>query len=601
MRRIEPRRGRAFAAWAAAVALAAVVTGAAPLKKKRAEAPPKVEETVSNLAYIVSGQDIKLEGVGLVAGLDNTGVDPPPSYYRQKLLDEMLKAGVENPKRILADPRMAMVIVRVKIPTGTTTSDRLDAEIELPAASGTTSLAGGYLIQTRLREVLVSGGVHEGKEFALARGPVMIGTEAKPNDPKVGRVLGGVRVLKDVPFNLVIRQSRKSARNAYLLEKVVNQRFHESAGPKQEGAAKTLMSDQFLVLTVPRVYHHNPGRFFEVVRRLPLVDDPALRAARQEIWGKQLLDVPTAGVASLSLEGLGPTAIEALKGGLASRHPQVRFFAAEALAYLNDPAGVAVLGETVVGRPEFRAYALSALAALDQAASRTKLKSLMDVPDVQVRYGAFNALRTLDDHDPLLGRVPVIEEPKVDPDDEDADSMAVALSRARLRGRQEDPFALYVVDSEGPPMVHVARTRRCEIVIFGRDVKLLTPVVLGTGPILLNAADGDEKLEISKIVATKFGSSDEKVVTSLELADVLRRAADLGSSYPQIVSVLVDAFKQKNLPGPLVVDAVPAGSAVYVQAAIMGKDATKKDDAVTRTSHEEPKRRSLFDRLRGRK
>ncbi len=27
--------------------------------------------------------------------------------------------------------------------------------------------------------------------MALAQGPVMIGTPAKPNDPKVGRVLGG--------------------------------------------------------------------------------------------------------------------------------------------------------------------------------------------------------------------------------------------------------------------------------------------------------------------------------------------------------------------------------------------------------------------------
>ena len=60
-------------------------------------------------------------------------------------------------------------------------------------------------------------------------------------------------------------------------------------------------------------------------------------------------------------------------------------------------------------------------------------------------------------------------------------------------------------------MIHVARTRRCEIVVFGRGQKLLTPVVLGTGSILLNAADGDEKVQISKIVPSQFGDGDQKV------------------------------------------------------------------------------------------
>ncbi len=31
----------------------------------------------------------------------------------------------------------------------------------------------------------------------MAQGPVMIGIEAKPDDPKVGRVLGGARIKKD--------------------------------------------------------------------------------------------------------------------------------------------------------------------------------------------------------------------------------------------------------------------------------------------------------------------------------------------------------------------------------------------------------------------
>ena len=76
-----------------------------------------------------------------------------------------------------------------------------------------------------------------------------------------------------------------------------------------------------------------------------MIDGPELRARRQAAWSKELLDPKTAGVAALKLEGLGPTTVDALKEGLKSPHDQVKFFSAEALAYLNDTAGVDVLGE----------------------------------------------------------------------------------------------------------------------------------------------------------------------------------------------------------------------------------------------------------------
>src|SRR4051812_832490 len=149
MRRTAPSRPWVRGALVAATALALV--GASSAKKKRREPPPpKVEETVADLADIRSMGETKLEGVGLVVGLDGTGGDPPQSYYREKLINDMRKAGVEGPDKLLADPHVSMVLVRVRIPTGTSTSDRIDAEVEVPPNCGTRSLAGGYLLQTRL-------------------------------------------------------------------------------------------------------------------------------------------------------------------------------------------------------------------------------------------------------------------------------------------------------------------------------------------------------------------------------------------------------------------------------------------------------------------
>jgi flagellar basal body P-ring protein FlgI len=607
MWRLAPRRIWALAGLLAMTALALV--GADTPWKKKNEPPLKLDETVANLAYVATNGDVPIEGVGLVFGLDNTGADAPPSWYRSKLTEEMQKAGVEHANQILKDKRFSIAIVRAKIPPGTTPADRIDVTLELPPACGTTSLAGGYLLQTRLREMMVAPGgtPHEGNDFALAQGPVLIGTTADPTNPKVARVLGGARIKKPLPFLLVLKQNRRSVKTAVLLENVINQRFHFAEGVNEAGAAKEKLTDQFLELRIPRVYHHNQDRFFRVVQLLPIVDSPGLRAERQAAWQKELLDPKTAGVAALKLEGMGSTAIELLKTGLNSPNAQVRFLAAESLAYLDDPSGVDVLADTSTRQREFRSYALAALAALDHSAAHMALRKLMDVADVEVRYGAFNALRTLDEGDPFLGRVRVLDDPTDSEDEPQDDSMAMALSRRR-RNRPEDPFALYLVDCDGPPMIHVANTRRCEIVLFGRNQKLLTPLVLGNGPILLNASDGDQSIQISKIVPLRIGEGegegDTKVAASLELGDVVRQTANLGAKYPDLVTILQAAERQKNLPGPLVVDAVPGNSPAYIEAAIFGKDTTaKKDDAVTQSKLETKSNQSrggLFDRLRSR-
>lgn len=598
MRRLRGRRGRALGIWILIAVLGFTGTGAGTKSKVAKGPPPKIEENIASLAYVVSGKEMELEGVGLVSGLANTGVDPPPSNERKKLVDEMQKAGVPHPNKILADTRFAMVLVHLKLNTGATLHDHLDVELEVPPGSGTTSLAHGYLMTTRLHEVGRAGDKElEGHELGLAEGPVITGSEAKPNDLKRGRVLGGARPRKDFPYNLVIKENRRSVRTAAIIEKAVNARFHQTEGIEQKGMAKA-KDDQFLILNVPRIYRHYPGRYFEVVKRIALVDNPELRAVRLEGWGRQLLEPSTAGAAALCLEGMGPNAIDTLKRALPNPSAQVRFFAAEALAYLDDPSGADILASSAVNLPEFRTVALHALAALDQPVAHLKLRKLMDEPNIEVRYGAFNALRTLDDQDAFLGRVRVLDELPRDPNEEETDPTALSTRRTRLSRSRPDPFAFYLVDSDGPPMIHVANSRRCEIVVFGRTQKLLTPLIVGAGPLQLSASDGDETLHISRIVPSPYDDGDQKYQSSLELGEVVRRMANLGVTYPEIVTILQAASHQKNLAGPLVVDSVPGVNPVLIEAVVKGKDVTKKDEGLKKTKMEdEPPRKGLFSRI----
>ncbi len=85
MRRMVPGRPRALRALVTLAVMAATVAhvAAAPTSHKKKVRPPKIHETVGDLAYVVSKGEMQVEGVGLVAGLENTGGDSPPSPIPQ--------------------------------------------------------------------------------------------------------------------------------------------------------------------------------------------------------------------------------------------------------------------------------------------------------------------------------------------------------------------------------------------------------------------------------------------------------------------------------------------------------------------------------------
>ncbi len=576
--------------------LALALTGAAAPKKK--EVPLKVDETVGDLANII-GADFKVEGVGLVVGLDDTGSDPAPGWQRTKLINEMQKNNIEHPERFLRLKSVSMVTVRATVPAGVTTKDKFDVEVELPPSSATTSLAGGWLIMTQLAQrAATKEGDKDDKVIASAFGPIMIGNVAKPGEPKVGRVLGGGHAKEDSPYALAIKEARRSGKTSQLLGNTINQRFHENEGADHKGISNP-KTDSFLVLKVPKVYHHNQDRYHKVIKYLSVVDNADLREKRLEDWGKELMDPKTVGIAAIKLEGMGNGSIPTLKKALESPDETVRFFAAEAMAYLNDSDSAAVLAEVARKKPEFRSYALKALSSMDQSSSLLQLRKLMNEPEYELRYGAFDALRTLDPTDPYLGKMKVIEEP-VEP--EKPDDMAMQLTgvmKKRPKAKVEDPFALYVIDCEGPPMMHVSRNLKCEIVLFGKAQKLLTPTVLGSGgSLLLNASDGSDQVQISSITSKTLDATAARVNSPLELYRVIVEMANLGASYPDIVSVLMLADKQKNLPGPLVIDALPAPSKKYDEVQVMA-ETSKRDASLKKTGADKEGRRSIRQRLDG--
>lgn len=615
MRRVSRRPAQAARTLALLAAVGFALTASARLVAADRSKDKGTDLAIGDVAEPTGGPPVMVEGVGLVIGLQDTGSDPTPSWYRDKLLGELKRNPNLDAEAILASRKTSLVIVRGVIPAGVAPTDTWDVEISLPPGSTTTSLEGGFLMETELAMVgIASNGPMEGKPLAKAHGPVLTGSANDPSDLKSGRVLGGSKSKQSRPYILYINERHQSGRMAKRLEDVVNMRFHQRGAGGQTGMS-VAKSDKHLELKVPRHYHQNQIRYLQVIKSLRLTDTPELFEQRLADWGKELLDPKTSGAAAIKLESLGKNAADTLKKGLESPSPQVRFFSAEALAYLDDPTGVDELARAVEIRPEFRVFALAALAAMDQPAAMVRLRELLSKPDPQIRYGAFNALRTADPRDPYLGRVRVLQPPPrlADAEDEMALQTAGELATPRSRALLEDPFELYVVDSDGPPMVHVSRSRRCEIVLFGRGMKLAPPVVLGgSGPLLLNASVNDPSIEITRIEAGQNGLLEQTRTCPNDVVSVIRGIAQMGATYPQVVAILESAQKQANLTGAFLADALPSEGDKYDQAQMLGAEVAKADPAVQRTGLEqgtdearqnadgEPTRRNPLQRLRER-
>jgi flagellar basal body P-ring protein FlgI len=508
----------------------------------RSQSPEEIEKAgaesrvVGDYAVPHQMNALVVEAVGLVS-VPNTGSDPPPSPQRIHLIDEMLTRGVDNPDRLLASGNFAMVLVRGYLRPGVQKGDRFDVEVRVPAQDETVSLRGGWLMETQLKQLAVLGNeIREGKVEGLAQGPLLVdpatGTEADRIRDNRARILGGGVSLISRPLALVVKPQYKSVRYSSQVAAAINRRFHTFADGNKTGVAKA-RDDQYVeLLTHPR-YKDNIERYMRVVRAVALRESERQRIARIALIERQLLDPVTSSIAALKLEALGRDAVPALLKGIESDDGEVRFYAAEALAYLDDPAAALPLANAARDEPAFRVFALAALSAMDNVAAVDRLRELLDSSSAETRYGAFRALWAMNAQDPLV------------------------------RGESFDgKFSYHVLPTAGPPMVHATRSFRPEIVLFGPDQRLIPPLILDAGPQIHVMAhnEGDAEVVVSRIAV---GDPVQKRTVSTKIDDIIRAIVELGGTYPDIVQALQQANQQHALPSRFEVDAVPEAGRTY--------------------------------------
>jgi flagellar basal body P-ring protein FlgI len=495
---------------------------------------------------------LTVEAVALVTGLPGTGGDPPASPQRARLLEEMKTRGVKDPNRVLASPDTSLVLVRGYLRPGIQKGDTFDVEIRTPGQTETTSLSGGWLMETRLQELAVlDNQVREGSVKALARGPLLVDPANSRSGDEVSRnrarILGGGVSMISRPVALVVKPDYKSVHYSSQIAVAINKRFSIFEQGIKTGVANA-KDDQFIELVVHPRYKDNLERYLRVVRALPLRESTSERVSRIALLERQLLDPVTSATAAIRLEALGREGIESLKKGLAATDQEVRFYAAEALAYLDESAAAEPLAQAARQEPAFRVFALAALGAMDDVAAYDQLRTLLDVNSAETRYGAFRALWAMNANDPLV-------------------------KGEAFDGR----FSYHVLDTSGPALIHATRSYRPELVLFGADQRFKTPLILEAGPhIQITTHEGDE-VTVSRFAV---GEPDQKRVVNPSVDAVIRAVVDLGGTYPDVVQLLQQAKDSNALDSRFEVDALPeAGRMYHRQIADESGEALPEDDS----------------------
>lgn len=508
---------------------------------------------VGQYTQVVGETMMKLEGAGLVVGLDGTGEDPPPSLIRQTVLEDMKRRGVPNPSKLLKSPNIAVVTVLAFLPPLIREGEHFDVEVSLPPGSKVKSLNGGYLMETYLAErMIVPGqGVKVGKQLATARGPILVSsahgnTAALAGVLRRGRIVAGGKSKIDRDLALYLRNDFRSERNAVRIANAISRRFFEYDKHGQQIALAEAKTDQQVKLKVLSKYRDNYPRYLDVIRKIAFRETDVARQVRIKRLRWQLLDPETSSSAAIELEAIGDAAIPVLKLAIANKDPEVRYNAAVALAYLGDGAGLDVLADAARNQYAFRIFALAAMASFEDPEVYARLRELLDVSSAETRYGAFRALTTLNANDPFV------------------------------RGRSiHDEFKLHVLSTAGPPMVHLTNCKKTEVVLFGADQTVKTPLFGRAGTcILVSAPAGSSEVRVCRFAV---GQEDQRKIVSTRLEDVILAMTELGATFPDVAQFLTEANAQHNLAGRLEIDALPRAGRTFdrSQIPVAGGDAPK--------------------------
>ncbi|MGV3486219.1 MAG: flagellar basal body P-ring protein FlgI [Planctomycetaceae bacterium] len=480
---------------------------------------------------------VAIEGVAAINGLPGTGGPIAPSVYRDELIDEMKKNDVPDPHGFLELPETALVRVQGIIGPGARRGDPIDVRIVSPPESDATDLHGGWLMDTRLRQQQrLAGAVRKSDVLAVGMGPVLVRADHESeSDPALklqGLVLGGGRVQQERKLGLVIRPEYQHVKMASQFANAINERFYFFDGSTRTGIAKAV-EDDFIEIQIHPRYRRNIHRLMAVVAKVcPKGESSQTQAVLTDL-GRRINEPTTADDAAIQLEALGDSAIPTLLSAVSSPNREIRFYAAQALAYLDRKEAVAPLTEAARDEAAFRYPALIALEGMDNRSALDALASLMNEASFETRYGAMRSIRRRADGESVLRSTPL-----------------------------PAGYRLYQIASTAQPFIAISLSEAPEIVCFGdvSDVNI-EDFLLGPGGLVIRPGETDKRvLRISRYVP---GQDDRKTEVPATVEGLLVGIASVGGGYGEAIAVLRSAKTNQQISCGLALDPLPQAMRTY--------------------------------------
>ena len=498
---------------------------------------PEPPDLIREAAVARGMQSIQVDGIAVVNQLPGTGGPANPSAYRAQLLEEMKHHKVTDPNQFLELDSTAMVRVRAVVPPGARRGDPLDLRIIAPPESKISDLHGGWLLDTRLRhQQRVQSTVRQSEVMVIGMGSMLTRADIASSEDEAlkheGVVLAGGRVQATRNLGLVLRPEYQHVRMSANIAAAVNRRFFFFDGTTRRGIAKAIEDDYVEIEVHPR-YRENEQRLMAVIRAIAVEGESSRTQTRLAELSRRLQEPATAADAALQLEALGESSVPTLLAAIDSPNPELRFYAAEALAYLDRTEAIDPLEEAAKNVAAFRQPALAALQGIPQQLAVDALRRLMQQPSLETRYGAFVALRNRED------------------------GLRVLSGRRVARD-----FELFQVPTQANPAIVVAIRENAEIVLFGDVAKVqITDFLFGTSGIVIKP-DPNQPDELR---VTRFQPNVEDKLANVPntIEGMLDGIALVGGGYGDAVSVLRACKEKGFLADQLAIDPLPKSGRTY--------------------------------------
>ena len=500
----------------------------------RAPEPP---DLVRDGTVIQGLRPLRIEGVGAVNALPGTGGPPDPSVFRDQLLEEMKRHDVIAPNQWLETNDTALVRVLALIPPGAKRGDLIDIRVVAPKESRVSDLHHGWLLDTRLREQRMLQNIDRQSDvLAIGQGSILTRADYQPNEDETlrneGRILSGGRVQVTRKLGLILRPEYQHAKLSKAIADAINRRLFFFDGTTRRGIA-TAIEDDFIEIEVHPRYRDNVPRMMQVIHAIGIKAEMSGRQERLADLALRLQSPETAADAALQLEALGESAVPTLLDGLEVSNPELRFYAAEALAYLDRVESIEPLEAAAREVAAFRYSSLIALQGVEQQLAIDALRRLTNEPSLETRYGAFCSIRRRIDGKAVLG------------------------------GSELGPLTLYELPSQSSPAIAVSLDEEPEVVLIGEvnPIKVSTFLMLPGG--IMIKPDPNHPEELLRISRFQAGEQDRRVVVSNSLDDVIAGVVQVGGCYGDVINMLREAKNQGFIQDQLAISPLPPSVRTY--------------------------------------